>query len=174
MNAGIFSIVMLASAAADAGAYRAVVKEIVAPVDAMTAWSLWTTNEGFQSFFPSQTMKTNIALQPGGPFEVFLLPDAPKGQRGCDDCVILGYEEGRMFSFTWTNRPDMAVRPHKTHVVLTFSPLGENETKVTLVQDGWGTGPDWDVAYRYFDAAWGDVMASYKARLEKNRGDHSG
>lgn len=164
----ILSILTLAGAATEASGYRAVVKEAVVQTDADAAWALWTTNEGFQSFFPAQAMTTNIELRPGGPFEVFLIPDAPQGSRGCDDCVILGYEEGRMFSFTWTNRPDMAVRPHKTHVVLTFTPLGENVTKVTLVQNGWGTGPDWDVAFEYFDSAWGHVMESYKARAGKS------
>lgn len=163
---GVIGALALSGAASGAGGYRAVVKEAVVPASADAAWALWTTNEGFQSFFPSKTMTTNIDLRPGGPFEVFLVPDAPQGSRGCDDCVILGYEKGRMLSFTWTNRPDMAVRPHKTHVVLTFTPLGESETRVTLVQNGWGTGPDWDVAYRYFDSAWGHVMESYKARIE--------
>jgi uncharacterized protein YndB with AHSA1/START domain len=158
---------MLAAAAlASEDGYRAVVKEVVVAADAMRAWSLWTTNEGFQSFFPSATMSTNIALRPGGPYEVFLIPDAPAGRRGCDGCVILGYQEGRMLSFTWTNTPDMAVRPHRTHVVLTFTPIGAAGTRVRLVQDGWGTGPDWDVAFRYFDSAWARVLDSYKARLE--------
>lgn len=152
-------------AGVEEGAYRAVVKEVVVPTDTLSAWSLWTTNEGFKSFFPSETIETNIRLEAGGPYEVFLLPGAPEGQRGCDDCVILGYEEGRMLSFTWTNRPDMAVRPHKTHVVLSFMPLGDEETRVTLTQDGWGTGPDWDVAYQYFDSAWGHVLESYKERI---------
>lgn len=159
----------LLAGSANAAGYRSVVEEVVVPTEAMAAWRLWTTNEGFASFFPGgPALQTNIELRPGGPFEVFIVPGAPKGARGCDDCVILGYEEGRMISFTWTNRPDMAVRPHKTHVVVTFEPLGTRETRVTLVADGWGSGPDWDVAYAYFDKAWESVLQSYKARIERS------
>ncbi len=158
-----------AGAPAEAGAYRAVVEEATVAADARAAWRLWTTDEGFQSFFPSAGgLETNIDLRPGGAFEIFIIPGAPEGARGCDDCRILGYEEGRMISFTWTNRPDMAVRPHKTHVVVTFDPIAENETRVTLVADGWGSGPDWDAAYAYFDDAWASVLQSFKATIEAN------
>jgi uncharacterized protein YndB with AHSA1/START domain len=147
-------------------AHRMVVKQVVVPADANAAWALWTTNEGFQSFFPgSPGFTTNIKLEPGGPYEVFLIAKAPEGSRGCDGCRILGYQEGRMLSFTWTNRPDMAVRPHRTHVALTFEPLSPRETRVTLVQDGWGSGSDWDVAYAYFDRAWGHVLDAYAKRI---------
>lgn len=146
--------------------YRAIVEEAVVSADALSAWRLWTTNEGFKSFFPGgPALETNIDLRPGGPFEVFIIPGAPEGARGCDDCRILGYEEGRMISFTWTNRPDMAVRPHKTSVVVTFDPLTDDTTRVTLVADGWGAGPDWDVAYVYFDKAWESVLRSFKERI---------
>lgn len=148
-------------------AYRLVVKQTVVPASADDAWRLWTTNEGFQSFFPGAPgFKTNIKLEPGGPYEVFLIAGAPKGSQGCDGCMILGYQEGRMLSFTWTNRPDMAVRPHRTNVVLTFEPLSERETRVTLVQDGWGVGADWNIAHDYFDKAWGHVLDAYKKRIE--------
>jgi uncharacterized protein YndB with AHSA1/START domain len=150
-------------------AYRQVVKQVVVQADAGAAWSLWTTNEGFQSFFPAPPgFKTNIKLEPagGGPYEVFIMPNAPKGSQGCDGCMVLAYQEGRMLSFTWTNRPDMAVRPHRTHVVLMFEATGPRETRVTLIQNGWGTGPDWDTAYAYFDKAWGHVLEAYRKRIE--------
>lgn len=158
---------LVLSARAEAAGHRAITEEIVAPTDAVSAWALWTTDKGFQSFFPrasGEEFDTHIELRPGEPFEVFFAK-GPPGERGCDDCRILGYQEGRMLSFTWTNRPDMAVRPHKTHVVVTFEPLGENQTRVTLVADGWGDGPDWDLAYDYFSGAWAEVLQSFKARL---------
>lgn len=165
--------VTLAAAAiggvANAGGYRSVKAEVVVPTDALSAWRLWTTNEGVKSFFPAATgLETNIALRPGGPYELFFMPDAPEGSRGCDGCVILGFQEGRMLSFTWTNRPDMATRPHRTHVVLNFDPLSARQTRVTLVADGWGVGPDWDVAYDYFSAAWPRVLDAYRRRLERD------
>lgn len=161
------ALFMSAGNAASAAGHRAVVEKITVPTDAVSAWRLWTTNEGFQSFFPGgEALETNIELRPGGPYQVFIIKDAPAGSRGCDDCVILGYEEGRMISFTWTNRPDMAVRPHKSHVTVNFEPIGAETTRVTLVADGWGAGPDFDVAFAYFDEAWASVLSAFKARIE--------
>lgn len=74
-----------------------------------------------------------------------------------------------MLSFTWTNRPDMGVRGHRTNVILTFEPLGDRETRVTLVQVGWGVGPAWDIAHGYFEKAWGHVLDAYKKRIESGR-----
>lgn len=164
------ALALSANATAEVPAvYRPVVKEVVVPIEADEAWSLWTTNEGFQSFFPGPPgFKTNITLAPGGggTYEVFLIANAPKGAQGCDDCVVLGYQKGRMLSFTWTNRPDMAVRGHHTNVVLMFEPLSPRETRVTFMQVGWGVGRDWDAAQGYFDRAWGHVLDAYKKRVE--------
>lgn len=164
-----FAVLTVSRAAAlEAAGYRAIVEEVVVDASAQAAWAVWTSNEGFQSFFPGRDdLETNIELRPGGPFEVFMLQDNPPGERGCDDCQILGYQEGRMLSFTWTNRPDMAVRPHHTHVVVTFEPIGEKSTRVVLVADGWGDGPDWDAAYAYFDEAWSSVMQAFKAHFDE-------
>ncbi len=145
---------------------RTLTKEVVVATDARTAWALWTTNEGAQSFFPGARNGTNIQLRPGGPYEFFFLPNNERGMRGCDGCVILGYQEGVMLSFTWTNRPEMVVRPHRTHVVLHFDELGPKRTRVTFVQDGWGTGADWDIAYSYFDHGWTRVLEAYKAYVD--------
>ncbi|MEQ8861738.1 MAG: SRPBCC domain-containing protein [Pseudomonadales bacterium] len=175
MAGAALTSILLAAPYADAAGYRSIVHEVIVPTDACSAWAMWATDEGFQSFFPGGPgLKTHIELRPGGPFEIFIIEGAPEGSRGCDDCVILGFEEGRMFSFTWTNRPDMAVRPHKMHVVLTFEPLSEGETKVTLVSDGFGIGPEWDESYEYFIGAWGAVMAAYETVIEEAAVEGSG
>lgn len=140
-------------------------RETVVDAPAQNAWVLWTTNEGVQSFFPGAKNGTNIRLQPDGPYEFFFLPENPEGSRGCDGCKILGWQEGKMLSFTWTNRPDHAVRPWRTHVVLRFEEIAPGKTRVTLDQDGWGEGDDWRVAYDYFADAWPRVLEAYRARL---------
>ena len=137
--------------------------ETVVNATAEEAWTLWTTNEGVQSFFPgARNGGTNIRLAPDGPYEFFFIPENPPGMRGCDGCVILGFQKGKMLSFTWTNRPDHAVRPHRTHVTLRFQPLSATATRVTLEHDGWGEGEDWRVPYDYFAAAWPRVLEAYR------------
>jgi uncharacterized protein YndB with AHSA1/START domain len=147
-------------------------REVIVAAPASDAWALWTTNEGVQSFFPgAKTGGTNIDLRPDGPYEFFFLPENPEGMRGCDGCVILGWQEGKMLSFTWTNKPDMKVRQHRTHVVLHFEERAPNETVVTLDQDGWGEGEDWQVAYDYFAGAWARVLDALRVRFANEGGE---
>jgi uncharacterized protein YndB with AHSA1/START domain len=161
-----FSAFLFAAAATDAPPH-ALELETVVEAPALDAWARWTTNEGVQSFFPGATKGTNVRLEPGGPYEFFFLPENPEGMRGCDGCVILGFEEGKMLSFTWTNRPDMAVRPHRTHVVLRFEEIAEGRTRIAFEQDGWGESAEWKIAYDYFAAAWPRVLESYRASFAK-------
>jgi hypothetical protein len=57
-----------------------------------------------------------------------------------------------------------------THVVVRFEALGPVETRVTLVVDGWGDGPDWDESFRFFDNAWREVMEQFRAYLDGSKG----
>jgi len=146
---------------------RVVRHEVLVRATPARAWQAWTTNDGLQAFFPgTRPGSTNVQLEPGGPFQFEFIPQNPLGARGCDLCVILAYQEERMLSFTWDHRPDMAVRGHMTHVVLRFEPLDPSTTRVTLVQDGWGAGEEWDESFAYFDKAWSGVLARFKAHME--------
>jgi uncharacterized protein YndB with AHSA1/START domain len=160
------SIGSAAQAAPQSSAFRQVMKEVVVPAPAEAVWSVWTTDQGLHSFFTEDgKFATNVELKPDGAYEFFFYPNAPMGQRGTEGGRILGFEPGRMLTFTWRNRPDMPqVRPHRTYVVVYFEPLGPRETRVTLVQGGWGSGPVWDQAYAYFDEAWAGVLG----RLQKS------
>lgn len=160
---GALASVLLSGAAASPP--HALNIETVVEAPAMVAWSLWTTNEGVQSFFPGAENGTNIRLEPDGPYEFFFLPENPAGARGCDGCRILAWQEGKMLSFTWTNRPDHAVRPFRTHVVLRFDEIEPGKTRVLFEQDGWGEGADWQVAYEYFEDGWTRVLEAFRRRL---------
>jgi uncharacterized protein YndB with AHSA1/START domain len=156
--------------AADASAPEAIEVEVVVNAPAFEAWARWTTNEGVQRFFPGASNGTNIELRPDGPYEFFFLPENPAGSRGCDGCRILGWQEGKMLSFTWANRPDMAMRPYRTHVTLRFEALARDKTRVRLAQDGWGEGEDWRVARDYFASAWARVLEAYRDSFEESAG----
>jgi uncharacterized protein YndB with AHSA1/START domain len=153
------SIAMVQSANAEPGSYRQIKHQVTIAAPVAEVWRDWTTPEGLASFFTTRKMDARVELEPMGAYELYFLLDAPEGQRGGEGNRIIGFEPERMLSFTWNNRPDMpVVRPHHTHVVIYFEPLGARETQVTLIHDGWGTSKEWDEAHGYFTNAWKGVL----------------
>ena len=92
---------------------------------------------------------------------------APEGSRGADNARILALQTNRMLSFSWDAAPpsNPDVRKNRTHVVVRLFPLAENRTRVTLVNDGYGEGEDWDKAFTYLSKAWSNVLTSLKNRF---------
>jgi uncharacterized protein YndB with AHSA1/START domain len=139
-----------------------VAAEIDGPVEKV--WEAWTTCEGIKTFFARDC---NIELRVDGPFAMYFAPDAPAGSRGADNARILALQQHRMLSFSWDAAPPdiPEVRKNRTHVVVRFFALPGNRTRVTLVNDGYGEGEDWDRAFRYLTQAWNGVLASLAKRF---------
>lgn len=118
-------------------------------------WNLWTTEPGLVSFFaPAARLDPRV----DGVYEIFFDPAAPEGRRGADDMRILAYEPPRRLAFTWnapTSQP--YARAQRTVVTVELRPVPDGRTHLTFTHAGWGTGPDWDRAYDYFDTAWNAV-----------------
>ena len=162
MKMTIAALALLASLGALAQD-RAIQKQarVKAPVDAV--WQAWTTTEGIKSFFAPDAL---VEARVGGPFQVYMNPYAPPGQKGADDMVILALQDKRMLSFTWNAPPHLPeARAQRTYVTIRLKPAGEGETDVTLFHGGWGDGGQWDQAYAYFDRAWGNVLANLQKRF---------
>ena len=124
-------------------------------------WRLWTTGDGMAEWWADDN---TVDLRIGGPMELYMLPDAPEGQRGSDDCRILSFLPERMLSFTWNAPPNLPyTRPRHTHVVLEFDDLGDGRSGLTLSHLGW-PDQDWDdheewaETFAYFDEAWDEVI----------------
>jgi uncharacterized protein YndB with AHSA1/START domain len=151
-------------AAAQSPDRRIEVETVVnAPVEKV--WETWTTCEGIKTFFARDC---NIDLRVDGAFAMYFAPDAPAGSRGADHARILAIQPNRMLSFTWdASPPGNPVRVNQTHVVLRLFPLPDNRTRVTLVNDGYGEGEDWDKAYAYLSGAWKNVLALLQKRFAR-------
>lgn len=142
-------------------------KTVNAPIDQV--WADWTTAEGLESFFAPKAI---VEARPGGAYEVWFLPDAPAGQRGAEDGVVIGLQnsddETRMISFTWAMPPYMeTIRPHMTIVQLWFVPQGETQTRLRLFHTGFGDTKDWQEGRDYFAKTWPDVMHQYADHLRQ-------
>lgn len=143
---------------------RVVHKEVTVASPIGHVWWAWTTSEGLASWWVKENW---VELRIGGPFEVYFQLDQKRGHQGAEDCRILSYCPPEMLSFSWsfpsTKFPKL--RLERTWVVLRFVPLGPTETKVILDNLGYGSGPDWDEGYRYFDNAWGNVLEILRTEL---------
>ncbi len=126
------------------------------PAPVADVWHAWTTEAGAKTFFASAC---KIDLRVGGAYEMYFAPDAPEGERGGDGLTILAIQPEKMLSFTWNAPPSLPdVRGQHTAVTIRLYPLFNNQTRVTLIHTGWGEGGQWDDAFAYFAAAWGDVI----------------
>jgi|GEM_PF-676955 len=112
-------------------------------------WRVWTTNEGFGEVFGRET---NIELREGGPYEIYWDSENRIGSNGC---TVLGFDEPETLRFTWSAPPSIPeIRERLTVVTLTLEPTGDGGTRLTLRNDGYEDGGQWDEAFDYFASAW--------------------
>lgn len=160
--------IWLAAPAAGA-AERSIDKEVVVAATIDQTWDAWTTREGIVSFFaPDARVEPRV----GGAFAIYIDPLAEPGFKGADDMRFMAVQPKSMISFDWNAPPSLPeIRQQRTFVVVRFAPAGDAQTRVTLHHTGWGEGGEWDMAYAYFDRAWGNVLNNLKLRFERGPQD---
>lgn len=147
---------------------RAIFKEALVAAPVEEVWKAWTTSEGVVSFFAPEAI---IEPKPGGAFFVHFNPYAAPGMKGADDMRVLAVQAPKLLSFTWNAPPHLPeARAQRTFVAVRLAPA-EGGTRVRLHHSGWGEGGQWDDAYRYFDRAWGAVLASLQKRFAEGPRD---
>ena len=159
------ALLMLVTTAAFAGE-REIRFEVNVSASREAVWNAWTTVDGVKSWFAGGA---NIDLRPDGAYEIFFAPDAPAGQRGADGMRLLLVQKPSALAFTWNapaKFPD--ARQQRTHVMVRLHEVSANETKVTLVHDGFGDGAEWDAVRAYFENAWGKVVLPRLAQRFKD------
>jgi uncharacterized protein YndB with AHSA1/START domain len=163
----LFASLVLAVAAAGCGntiaAERMIEKQVVVPASIEEVWSAWTTREGVKSFFAPDAI---VEPRSFGLFEMHMNPYAEPGMRGADDMRFLALQKPTMLSFTWNAPPHQPeIRAQRTVVIVRLRAVDGKSTEVTLRQVGWGEGEKWDETYKYFDRAWGNVLANLQKRF---------
>ena len=120
-------------------------------------YNTWTTKEGLQTFFAPEC---EVGLKLFGPYHIHFFPENPVGSKGAEDEIVISYEKNKMLSFTWGFPPSlMDLRKNqKTIVMIRFTEVGYNKTKIDFTQSGWGEGEDWSKGYEYFEKAWKEVV----------------
>jgi uncharacterized protein YndB with AHSA1/START domain len=121
-------------------------------------WDAWTTAQGIKSFLAPDC---KIDFRVGGAYEIYFDPQADPKDRGSIGSVILAIQPLEMFSFSWCNPPSLPeIRWQYTHVTIRIREVSARQRQVILLQDGWGSGEDWEKAYQYFRHAWQEVVMS--------------
>lgn len=146
-------------------------KTIDAPIERV--WVDWTTEDGLERFLAP---KVKVKAEPGGRYAIYFDPDAPKGERGSDDGIVLGLQNPetgpRMISVSWAMPPYMAeIRPHMTALQIWFVPVNNTTTRVRLFHTGFGDSPAWREGRNYFAKTWPDVLALYEESLDEIRSE---
>lgn len=141
---------------------RSFVKTVEIESGVRTVFEAWSTADGWTSVYDAPGMGAEIDLAIGGPYEWYFYD-----KTGSNGCQVLSYIPDRMISFTWNAPPDQPVtRGRRTWVVVELEPLGAARTRVTLTHLGFGTGPEWDETYAYFDKAWPSVLGAMASKLK--------
>lgn len=144
------------AAPAPAHADRILRAEVVVAAPVPDVWAAWTTEAGMATFFAPGG---KVDLRVDGTYDVWFLPENPPGERGAEGLRILDVEPNERFAFTWDAPPSIAkIRGKRTMVIVELFPEGDASTRVRFTHAGWGRGPEWDQAYDYFAAAWGNTV----------------
>lgn len=152
------------SGVAVAAPERVVTKTVVVNATLDQTWEAWTTRAGITSFFAPDA---KIEARVGGPFQIYMDPDAEPGAKGADDMRFMALQPMSMLSFDWNAPPILPLaRAQRTFVVVRLEAVDEKSTRVTLTHTGWGNGGEWDQAFDYFDRSWGTVLDNLKRRFD--------
>ena len=125
-----------------------------------SVWHAWTTSEGATTFFAP---KAKVELILGRRYELYFDLDAPRGSRGSEGCRVLSFLPMEMLSFEWNAPPEFPQirreqRQKHTWVVVQFTPLRKDLTKIRLTHLGWREGEEWEKVFQYFRRAWDIVL----------------
>ncbi|MBK5259626.1 MAG: SRPBCC domain-containing protein [Thermoanaerobaculia bacterium] len=156
----VAALLVSIAAVADEPEIRA---EVIVNAPREAVWKAWTTEEGIKTFFAPAS---HVELVPDGAYEIFFAPESPAGQRGTDGMRVLLVQPPSALAFTWNAPPSFPEqRKHRTHVMIRLYAIDEKTTRVLLVHDGFGEGPEWLRVRDYFQKAWTEYVL---ARLVKS------
>ncbi len=131
-----------------------------APVDEV--WDAFTTKKGMESWMVAVA---EIDLKIGG---VLITSYNPNARVGNDESIvhtIISFEPKRMLSTRLVRVPANAPFAQVTQQgwnVFYFEPLSPKQTRVRLASVGWGDGPEWTEARKFFQAGNAYVLNKLK------------
>jgi hypothetical protein len=125
--------------------------ETLIPVSSDAVWRAFSTEQGLVEWVAPVVA---IDLRAGGSLLTHYDPNASIGDPGTITTGILNFLEREMITFKVELNETFSERLQAEDVTLQeivqIKSEGENSTRVISSMVGWGTGPEWDAAYRFF------------------------
>ena len=114
---------------------------VTVPAPVSEVWKAFSTPEGMVTWLAPEA---KVELRSGGDWLVGFANAKPGGG------TVLAFVPEEMISLS-AMAPEKfpTVRSERTMATFFFTPKGERETEVRLVQIGWKEGAEWDAAYDY-------------------------
>lgn len=136
---------------------------ISAPLEEV--WDAWTTSSGLPTWVG---LGAEVDAKPRGVFRVTFQPDQADPIARGNDGTIVAIEPMKMLSVTWMTPMHMSgLTGNSTSLVIYFDELNDGkQTRVRLINSGYGIGSEWDEAYAYNVKGWDRVLSSLEYRFE--------
>ena len=128
-------------------------------------WITCTTADGMRTYLAPVV---EFELKTGGKYDTNYRPGSRIGDAGTIHNEVLAYLPRKMLSFRigLTDRFPAGPRQAGTlFAVLQFEGISDHKTKVTISMAGWGSGPDWDQVYEFFDRGNAYTLAALQHRF---------
>jgi uncharacterized protein YndB with AHSA1/START domain len=126
--------------------------EAIVPTDLKSAWQLFTTDEGLKKWIAPVA---HIEYSVGGSIVTNYDKNKQLSDPSSIRLPILSYLENQLLIFKVNlndNFPESCRNSDKNlQEVVQFKEVGPGQTQIISSMIGWGTGPDWDKTYTFFE-----------------------
>jgi len=152
-------------------ASKGVINEVTiqAPIDLV--WLAWTISDRVSQWFAPEAV---VEAKVGGAYELYFIPGNREGMNTMG-CKIVSLVLQKELAFTWKGPDQFQAIMNKeddlTTVFVRFESIAEEITKVTVEHIGFQDKNEWKEAIEWHQMAWGDVLSSLQAALEKGEGN---
>jgi uncharacterized protein YndB with AHSA1/START domain len=139
-----------------AGPPKALRFEVTVPASVDQVWTAFTTKDGLATWLWPDV---RIDLRPGGDW-LALFKDSTAG-----GTIVSVTAKRRLVIAAMAPEKFPTVRRERTTATFDFASVTAGSTRVTLMQTGWKTGPEWDAAYDYLAAGDAELLAQLHQRF---------
>lgn len=149
-----------------AGNERTLTCEVIVDAALDEVWEAFTTKAGIESWM---VPLAEVDFRIGSTIKTNYNKEAGIGGPGTIVHHILAYEPHHMLAMRFDAPPEAGDKKlaENTWVITRMEPISANQTRVTESMVGWGTGPEWDKVYEFFEKGNAWTLGQLKKKFAK-------